>query len=433
MMIAFFNYYVPLVAGITCQSMSNAITTTKEHLGNVHLQVGNTMYWICKVLAALLSATAGLSHTPSEQMISLCTFPFMLWLVRTTSAYMHPCEGWNDWNKHEFITFSVALLLCIQLLESTLSSLLDVAMASAFCGSIRDKARGKDSEQTGKSKLAHLPNVLFGIAILLCLSHIADLPYLQWIDRFLESLSHLLDFQWSLPSFFSGNGQCIVENLLVPTNVIICIDTSSSMAPRIEDAIKSFNTEILAPQKQLYSNATDIDGKIPSEDLSLMTLIRFSGRDDIRIVFQDRRIQDVELLDPKAFRANGITALREAIIVADRLQLKYKNRKTLLFIITDGEDNDSSRESEATVREIFERYERSQQNPPTSTIAYFIGSNQDAVREGAKMGLNKGQTLTYSDDKLAQAMRGMADIISKSAGMRMSIPSITDSIRARAV
>lgn len=51
-LMTFFNYLVPLIAGITCQSMSDAIATTKEHLGIPIVAVGNTMWWICKVLAA---------------------------------------------------------------------------------------------------------------------------------------------------------------------------------------------------------------------------------------------------------------------------------------------------------------------------------------------------------------------------------------------
>jgi hypothetical protein len=51
-LMTFFNYLVPLIAGITCQPMSDAIATTKEHLGIPIFAVTNTMWWILKVLAA---------------------------------------------------------------------------------------------------------------------------------------------------------------------------------------------------------------------------------------------------------------------------------------------------------------------------------------------------------------------------------------------
>ena len=111
----------------------------------------------------------------------------MLWIVTKTSTYFHPNASLKDWYEHEFATFVVALILCIVLLESTMSSLLDVAMASAFCGSIRDKARGKDSaDSIGESRFASVHIYLFGIAFFLILSHMANLPYLELVDSFLQ-------------------------------------------------------------------------------------------------------------------------------------------------------------------------------------------------------------------------------------------------------
>ncbi len=70
-----------------------------------------------------------------------------------------------------------------------MSSLLDVAMASAFCGSIRDKARGKDSaDSIGESRFASVPMYLFGIAFCLILSHMANLPFLKDVDSFLARI-----------------------------------------------------------------------------------------------------------------------------------------------------------------------------------------------------------------------------------------------------
>jgi hypothetical protein len=203
------------------------------------------------------------------------------------------------------------------------------------------------------------------------------------------------------------------------TNIIICIDTSASMASTIENAIKNFNTEILDSQKRLFSNAVDIAGAVSPEDLALMTLIRFSGREDIRVVFQDVRIQDVSYLLPGEWRASGMTALRDAIILADGLQLKSSNRKTLVFYITDGGDTDSSRQSLAEVRKIFKKYDDSQQNNmANATIAYFLGSNQDAVQNGAGMGLHSATTLSYADSQVKFGMKSVASIIMASVAER---------------
>ena len=47
----------------------------------------------------------------------------------------------------------------------------------------------------------------------------------------------------------------------MPTNIVICIDTSGSMADTIANAIKNFNTEILDTQKKLFSNAVDVNAR----------------------------------------------------------------------------------------------------------------------------------------------------------------------------
>ncbi len=207
------------------------------------------------------------------------------------------------------------------------------------------------------------------------------------------------------------------------------------MVDLIENAIKIFNTEILDSQKKLFSNAVDINGNLPPEDLALMTLIRFSGQEDIRVVFQDMRLQDVKNLDPSEWQADGWTALRDTIIFADRLELKNKDRKTLKFYITDGDDTSSSTGSLETVREIFKKYERSQENMANATVAYFIGSNQDAVQNGADMGIRASTVLTYEDGSIRSVMAGISDIIEMSVieASFDSVASVTDEMRRNAM
>ena len=222
------------------------------------------------------------------------------------------------------------------------------------------------------------------------------------------------------------------QQRVVPTNIIICIDTSGSMEDTIANAIKNFNTEILDTQKKLFSNAVDINGEVPPEDLALITLIRFSGRDDIRVVFQDVRIQDAKHLDPSEWMAEGATALRDTIIFADRLN-RRNDRKTLMFYITDGDDTDSSRESLDEVRRIFKRYEESQANAANATIAYFIGSNQDAVQNGADMGLGQARSMSFSDESVDSVMLSISDVIEMSVRDSAAVPDFSDGMRKRAM
>ncbi len=124
------------------------------------------------------------------QMTSLCSVPVVLWIVKTVAQHLHPVHGWVDWSEHEFITFFVAFVLCILLLQSTMSALYDIAMASVFCGTIRDKAMGKDStESIGRSKFALVPDALFATAVFLVLSHMANLSYMTTVDDYFRHAS----------------------------------------------------------------------------------------------------------------------------------------------------------------------------------------------------------------------------------------------------
>jgi hypothetical protein len=216
---------------------------------------------------------------------------------------------------------------------------------------------------------------------------------------------------------------------LHPANVIIAIDTSGSMEDYLKKGIQNFNSEILSSQQSLYSNAVDINGVVPPNELCLMTLVFFSGSHSIRVVFQDVPVQDVKPIDPSLYRADGMTALRDTIVLCDKLNLKYPNRKTMRFFITDGEDTDSNA-SHSQVREIFAKYEKSKiESPDTAHSATFIGSNQDAITLGKSMGLNPSSALTYDDDNIGDAMTSVGRMLQRVATGVHASPMVSEQDR----
>jgi hypothetical protein len=213
------------------------------------------------------------------------------------------------------------------------------------------------------------------------------------------------------------------------SNIIIAVDKSCSMERYLRKGIENFNTEILTSQQSVYKNAIDINGVVPTEELCLMTLIFFSGRNDINIVFQDIPVQDVKPIDPRLYLADGMTALRDTIVLCDRLPLKHPERKTMRFFITDGEDTNSNA-SHGQVKKIFEKYEKSKiENPDFAHSATFIGSNQDAVSQGTSMGLHHSSALTYDDDNISDVMTSLGRMLTRVAtGVDMS-PMVSEQDR----
>ena len=199
------------------------------------------------------------------------------------------------------------------------------------------------------------------------------------------------------------------------SNVVIAIDTSGSMERYLKKGIETFNSEILASQQKIYVDAVDIKGVAAPDELCLMTLIFFSGSHEIHVVFQDAPVQNVTPIDSLLYAARGMTALRDTIVLCDQLKLKYPDRKTMRFFITDGEDTDS-KASHHQVSEIFAKYENSKiENPDCAHSATFIGSNQDAISKGAQMGLTPSSALTYDDDNIGDAMTSVGRMLSRVA------------------
>ena len=220
-----------------------------------------------------------------------------------------------------------------------------------------------------------------------------------------------------------------------PVNVIYAFDVSGSMEHLLLKAINNYNKEILATQQKLYSNATDIDGVVPQNALCLVTMISFSGRHQIKTIFQDVPIQDIRPIEQDAMVADGLTALRSTIVKINKMlpTLRYPGRKTLIFVFTDGEDTDSEQaHSVWCIKEIFAMYEKTKvENPKHCVSLTLIGSNQDAVVTGGSLGLPQSSALTFCDDNIGDAMSSVGRMLSRVATGDDSSPMVCFDDRIR--
>jgi uncharacterized protein YegL len=220
-----------------------------------------------------------------------------------------------------------------------------------------------------------------------------------------------------------------------PTNLIFGFDTSGSMRQLLPRLKNSFNTEILATHKKTFANAVDINGIVPAHELCYVSMITFSGKDNIDVVFKDVPIQDIEPIGENQLVADGMTALRTTIVFVDNMlsTLRYPGRKTMIFYLTDGEDTDSCREhTPHAIRTIFQRYEETKLDSPKTCIsATLIGSNQDAVMTGDSMGLPNNCALTFNDDNIDDAMSSVKRMVSRVLSGEDSSPMIIEDDRVR--
>jgi len=164
---------------------------------------------------------------------------------------------------------------------------------------------------------------------------------------------------------------------------IVCIiDRSGSMEDVKEDAIGGFNT-FIEKQKKIEGEAS-------------VTFIQFD--DKYEIVYENKMLKDVPLLDNNTYIPRGWTALLDAIgktinSVGERLlktDEKDRPEKVIFVILTDGYENWSK---EFTRDKIFEMI--THQKEKYSWEFIFIAADQDAIATGTAYGFAAKDCINY--------------------------------------
>lgn len=107
-------------------------------------------------------------------------------------------------------------------------------------------------------------------------------------------------------------------------------------------------------------------------------------------------VKQVETLSSKTYRPNGGTPLYDAVVESvEALHEKVKEQDIAIVvaIMTDGEENSSKTHDEKCMRDLVEKL----QSKGNWTFTY-MGANQDAWGNAAKMGISRGNTMDWSAD-----------------------------------
>jgi hypothetical protein len=198
-----------------------------------------------------------------------------------------------------------------------------------------------------------------------------------------------------------------------PTEIVMLLDRSGSMASIVDDMVGGFNA-FMDEQRASNPNAT-------------VSLYQFD--DGFETVYVERPLANVGSL---RLVPRGRTALLDAIArsVAEtraRIEAKPATERpdTVVFgIITDGHENASREVTHAAVKELIER----QESVDEWTFMY-LGANQDAIEVGQGLGIARERSMTYSTDRTQSAMRGMSASV---AALRSARAEGLDMVSARA-
>jgi Mg-chelatase subunit ChlD len=147
-------------------------------------------------------------------------------------------------------------------------------------------------------------------------------------------------------------------------NRIFLLDRSGSMESILNDTIGGYNSFV---KSQIADGGT-------------MSLYLFDH--EVSEVYKDVPIDKVEPLTVETFVPRGSTALLDAIGYI----LKKETKKSVMIILTDGEENSSTKFTHAHIKDLTEMRAKD------GWDFVYLGANQDAFAAGAKLGINTACT-----------------------------------------
>lgn len=206
------------------------------------------------------------------------------------------------------------------------------------------------------------------------------------------------------------------ENL---TEIVCIIDRSTSIKTSglIDSTIEGFNA-LLAKQKMEPGEAR-------------MTVVLFDGDhynpgSAYEVRYDGEPLHLIENLSRDNFVPKGMTALYDAIgKTIDMIKTRVSNvpneerpGKTIVAIMTDGEENSSVEYKYDVVKTMIETMEKDY-----NWSFLFLGAGIDAMKQGSGIGVQLGNTLSYnnSGDGTRSAFMKMSGVMSNARSMSSKV------------
>lgn len=177
---------------------------------------------------------------------------------------------------------------------------------------------------------------------------------------------------------------------------IFLLDRSGSMETSADDTIGGFNA-FVDEQKEFGG-----------------TLSLYQFDHEILCDYQHMPITEVPRMTRKTFMPRGSTALLDSIGEVMKSQNIPENFieqgiAVKFIIFTDGLENASNKYTSAHVKDLIELYTKK------GWDFMYLGANQDAIMEAAKMGINTQNAMTYDAVDTGGAFRTLSATMSQQA------------------
>jgi hypothetical protein len=159
------------------------------------------------------------------------------------------------------------------------------------------------------------------------------------------------------------------------TEIVCVLDKSGSMHDLTDDTIGGFN-QFIEEQKKVKGKAT-------------VTLVLFNH--EYFMIYENKKLKKVKPLDQQVYRAEGMTALLEAVGKTIEHTNQRKGKK-VFCIITDGYENasDPNDYSKERVKKLVE------QSQDDGNNFFFLGANIDSFAEAGNIGIGAMSAVNYT-------------------------------------
>lgn len=173
------------------------------------------------------------------------------------------------------------------------------------------------------------------------------------------------------------------------TDIYFVLDKSGSMYSCINDTLGGYNHFINSQKKD--------------NPFGTMTLELFSN--DLKTVYENKKISDISELSLKEYSPSGATALLDAI--GSTIKKAEKSKKPTIVILTDGEENSSKKYTLNHVKDLIDM---------KKTLGWnfvFLGANQDAIEMGGVMGVPEQSAMTFNTENTVEAFEGLSAAVGR--------------------
>jgi len=185
--------------------------------------------------------------------------------------------------------------------------------------------------------------------------------------------------------------------------VVAIIDRSGSMSGKEADTVGGINSTLDIIRQDLK----------PGERVNVS--IKLFDHEE-RMLIRSLNIEDVRPLELRQFVPRGQTALYDAIgssltyFMEKKLHNPNSYTKCLIYVATDGCENCSKKFNAQTLKKLITSAQESY-----NIELMYLGANQDAILEAAKIGIEEGHAINYSEtkDECQAVYRSLGNVVNR--------------------